>query len=225
MANTKISKKSLKEPDEFISFSSRMLQLAVAHKTKTIWAVTGFLGIVLITSGIHYYSQKAENKGSETLTRIMNQYESSERMSGPKIAYETVMKDFQKLLEDYSQKDCGKFARLLFAGISFRAGDIDNAIPLFSQSKKDYDREPFLKNIAAIGLGYAYENKKEYSKAAEVFEALSSDPNLIMADEAMFALGRLYGLMQKNDLRAQVMGKLKSNYPNSIYKDLYSEIR
>jgi hypothetical protein len=220
MPNTRVSRKSLKEPDEFISFSSKLLQQAVLHKTEMIAAAGVLLGIVILVSGIHYFSEKAENKGSLLLNRVMDQYASATKDSGPEKACERVAADFQKILDDYSGKSCGKLARLNFAGICHRSGDFDKAVTLYTQAMNDFKDVPLLRNIAACGLGYAYEEKKEYTKAVGLFESLSVDPDVIMADEALFALGRLYGRLEKNDKRVQVMRQIAEKHPESIYKDL-----
>ncbi|MFH0730797.1 MAG: tetratricopeptide repeat protein [Pseudomonadota bacterium] len=220
MANTRVSRKSLKEPDEFISFSSKLLRQAVLHKTKMIAAISVLLGILIIVSGFRYFSEKAENKGSLMLNRAMDQYVSTNRESGPEKAGEMVTVDFQKILNDYSGRDCGKFARLNFAGICYRSGNFDKAVTLYTQAIDDFKSVPLLRNIATCGLGYVYEEKKEYAKAAGLFESLSVDPDLVMADEVLFALGRLYGLMEKNDKRIQVLGKIADKHPESMYKEL-----
>jgi tetratricopeptide (TPR) repeat protein len=220
MANVRVSRKSLKEPDEFISFSSKLLQRALLYKTKLIAAGMVLLGMMILVSGILYLSEKAENKGSLLLSRAMNRYAVAKKDSGPEKAYEVVSADFQKILDEYSGKNCGKFARINFAAICFQSAKFDKAITLYTQAMDDFKAVPFFKNMAVRGLGYTYEEKKEYTKAAELFESLSTDPNAIMVDEALFTLGRLYGLLGNNDKRSQVMGKISDNYPESIYKDM-----
>lgn len=223
MANARVSRKSLKEPDEFISFSSKLLQHALMHKTKLISAGGVLLGMVIVVLGFFYFSEKAENKGSLLLNRAMNRYVVAKKDSGPEKAYEMVSADFQKILDDYSGRNCGKFARINFATICYQSANFDKAIVLYTQAIDDFKAVPLLKNIAVSGLGYAYEEKKEYAKAAELFERLSTDPNAIMADEALLTLGRLYGFLGKNDKRSQVLGRIADSYPESIYKDMARE--
>lgn len=220
MTNTRVSRKTLKEPDEFISFSSKLLHQAVLHKKEMVVALGVVLGVVILVSGFRYFSEKAENKGSLLLSRVLNQYASATKESGPEKAYEMVTTDFQKILDAYSGKECGKFARLEFANVCYRSGNFDKAIALYSRALDDFKAVPIFRNMAACGLGYAYEEKKEYAKAAELFESLSADPDVIMEDEALFTLGRLYGLLEKNEKRAQVMGRLVDKHPESIFKEL-----
>jgi tetratricopeptide (TPR) repeat protein len=220
MVNTRVSRKSLKEPDEFISFSSKLLQQAVLHKAKMVTAFGVLLALMILVSCIRYFSEKAENKGSLLLNRVMGQYTTATKESGPEKACEMVTADFQKILDDYSGKDCAKFARLNFAGICYRSGNFEKAIALYMQAMEDFKNVPLLRNIAASGLAFAYEEKKEYAKSLALFESLSVDSDVIMADEALFALGRLYGLLEKNDKRIQMMSQIIDKHPESIYKEL-----
>lgn len=220
MANTRVSRKSLKEPDEFISFSSKLLQQAVLHKKEMVVALGVVLGVMILASGFRYFSEKAENKGSLLLSRVLGQYAAAVKESGPEKAYEMVTADFQKILDAYSGKECGKFALLDFANVCYRAGNFDKAIALYSRALDDFKAVSLLRNMAACGLGYAYEEKKEYAKAAELFESVSADPDVIMEDEALFTLGRLYGLLEKNEKRAKVLGRLLDKHPESMYKEL-----
>jgi tetratricopeptide (TPR) repeat protein len=178
---------------------------------------------MVLVSGFLYFSEKVEKKGSLLLSRAMNRYAAAKKVSGPEKAYEMVSADFQKILDDFSGKRCGKFARINFATICYQSANYDKAITLYLQAMDDFKAVPLLKNITVRSLGYAYEEKKEYAKAAEIFESLSTDPNAIMADEALLTLGRLYGLLGKNDKRSQVMGRIVDNYPESIYKDMARE--
>jgi tetratricopeptide (TPR) repeat protein len=223
MANVRVSRKSLKEPDEFISFSSKLLQQALLHKTILITAGGVLIGTMMLVSGLLYFSEKAENKGSLLLSRAMNRYAVAKKDSGPEKAYEMVSADFQKILDDYSGRNCGKFARINFATICYQSANYDKAITLYTQAMDDFKAVPLLKNIAVSGLGYAYEEKKEYARASELFESLSTGANAIMADEALLTLGRLYGLLGKKDKRSQVLSRIAESYPESIYKDMARE--
>jgi tetratricopeptide (TPR) repeat protein len=223
MANPRVSRKKLKEPDEFISFTSKMLQLAVAQKTKLIIGGGVLLGVLLIISLIHYWSESAENNGSLALSHVMEKFAAAEKEGGPDKAYETVSSDFQKIIDEYSNKACGKYARLIFANVCFQSGKYDQAAALYSQAAEDLKETPLIRNISLEGLGHTYEAQKEYAKAAALFEKLSAEPNGIMADETLFTLARLYGRLNQNDKKAETLKQIIDKHPESIYKMIAKE--
>lgn len=220
MAKNRVSRKSLKEPDEFITFSTRLIQQIILYKTKIAVAIGVLVGVVILISGVSYFSEQAENRGSLSLARVMDHYDTLVKTDGPEKACAAVQGDFEALLSEYSGKNCGRFARLAFANISYRAGKYDQAVELFSRAVVDFNDVPLMKNIATCALAYALEEKKDYEKAAGYFETLAADPDVIMGDEALFALGRMYGLLEKTDKRVEAWGKLIDNHPNSIYAPL-----
>lgn len=220
MVSSRISRKQLKEPDEFISFSSRVLKLALLHKKKLLLGVGVFLGVLVLISALNYLSIRTENRGSLLLTRLMHQYEKTVLDEGAQKAFERVQPNMQTIIKDYAGKACGRFARLALAHYAFQAGKFDSAAALYSQAEDDFKAMPLMKNIAAFGLGYALEAQKDYEKAIPLFEKLSSDSDMLRGDEALFALGRLYGLLNKKDLRAKALKQLAEKHPQSVYKGL-----
>lgn len=220
MAKNRVSRKSLKEPDEFITFSTRLIGQVILYKTKIAVAIGVLVGAVILISGVSYFSEQAENRGSLTLARVMGQYDTLVKTDGPGKACTAVAGDFKALLAEYGGKNCGRFARLAFANISYRAGKYEQAVELYSRAVVDFKDVPLMKSIATCGLGYALEEKKDYEKAAGYFETLAADPDVIMADEVLFALGRMYGHLEKADKRVEVWGKLIDTHPESIYKPL-----
>lgn len=220
MARTRVSRKSLKEPDEFISFSSRLLQQAVVHKTKLLLGAGVLFAVLVVFSATGYFLNRSENQGSLLLSRLVERYDKAQNDDGPEKAYEMLQGEFESFIADYSGRRCGKFARLAFANYSYRAGKYDEAAAQYLQVMKAFEGVPMVKNMAALSLGYAYEEKKEYEKAVQLFEMMAADPNSLMADEALFALGRLYGVLGKKDMRAQVLSQLADKHPNSMYKEL-----
>lgn len=220
MARTRVSRKSLKEPDEFISFSSRLIQQAVVYKTKLLLGAGVLFAVLVVVSATGYFLNRSENQGSLLLSRLVERYDKALNDEGSEKAYEMLQEEFQAFITDYSGRRCGKFARLAFANYSYRAGKYDEAAAQYVQVMKAFEAVPMVKTMAALSLGYTYEEKKEYEKAVQLFETIAADPHALMADEALFALGRLYGVLGKKDMRAQALSQLADKHPNSMYKEL-----
>jgi TolA-binding protein len=220
MAKKRISQKSLKKPDEFISFSSRVMELVIQHKSKVMAAVAGVVILVAVASFIRYSSARAENRGSLLLTQLTDRYEAAVKTVGPQKAYDTTAKPFQAFLDNYSGDSCAKFARLTFAHVCYRAGKLEEAAALYARAMKDFKKDPMMKDLATCALGYTYEETGKFKQAVGLFESLVKDPNALMADEAMFALGRLYGDLEENDKRAAILKQLTEQHPQSIYRDI-----
>ena len=99
----KISRKQLlNEPDEFITFSSKLLKFIIDHKNQIAIVVTVIFLFLAAFSGWRYFLNKAEDKASISLDRNIARYESIKVKEGANKAYLEVEKDFKLLLKKYS---------------------------------------------------------------------------------------------------------------------------
>ncbi|MBN1932781.1 MAG: tetratricopeptide repeat protein [Desulfobacterales bacterium] len=227
MAKKRISrarKRILEEPDEFITFSSKLLQFSTKHKGKLACIFGALFIIVIVFSGLQYSSNKSENKAFVQLEQNMTKYEEVKKNMGTEKAYLDVAKDFERILEEYSNNNEGKkIARLIFANLSYDAGDFEKAINLYNIALTDFDTKIFYKNLILNSLGYCHEAKKDYETAIKYFEMIIAEPVAILKDEAFFNLGRLYAVINANDKSIGAFKKIISDYSDSIYIELAEE--
>ena len=220
----KISRKQLlNEPDEFITFSSKLLKFIIDHKSQITITVSVIFLFLLTFSGWRYFLNKAEDKASISLDRNITRYESIKVKEGADKAYLEVEKDFQLLLKKYSGNHAGKLARVIFANICYHAEKPDEAIALYKKSLRDFNNKPFIKNLILNSLGYAYEKKKDYTGAVQYFEMTAQGQQPDLKNEAWYNLGRLYSLEGDQEKSLQAYSKIVSDFTNSIYFDLVKE--
>ncbi|OQX01431.1 MAG: hypothetical protein BWK80_59935, partial [Desulfobacteraceae bacterium IS3] len=100
MAKKKVSRKVLlKEPDEFLTLSRRMLLFVIENKTHIALSVATVFGLIIIASGIRYFSNRDENMGFMLMSQAMEKYEKTVKDSGQDKAYAAVQEDFKKILD------------------------------------------------------------------------------------------------------------------------------
>ena len=224
MANKRITRKQLlKKPDEFISLSSRLLQSAIKYKVQISFALGVIALLVIVVSGIRYFSNRAENRAFALLDQATTGYDSMVKNDGPEKACRDIEQDFDFIIKKYSRKDAAKFAGLIYANICYNAGDYEKATALYDKSLKDFNNHPSIKTFILSGIGYNYEEKNDYKAAANYFEMIVSQSGAIMKDEALFNLGRLYAAMGENEKSITAFKKIVFDYTDSIYIELARE--
>jgi tetratricopeptide (TPR) repeat protein len=219
----KTRKELLKEPDEFLTISTKLINLAIEYKTYLTYALGIILVLAVIISGIRFYSIRAENKASELLVASLTKYNSLKLEKQPAEVYDEVSADFQFILDKYNGKESAKLARLTYANICYNAGKYEQAIELYKTAQTEFAKHPMILNQVLSNLGYAYEQKGDYEIAVSYFEKISSAPEGIMRDEALYHLGRLYdelGLMEKS---REAYDKILNEHQDFIYIDLVRE--
>lgn len=224
MAKKKISRKQLlKEPDEFLTVSSKLIRFSIEYKKQISLALSVLFVLIVVVLAIRYFSNKAEDKALAMLEKGVTKYESILKDKGPNKAYHEVEKDFQRILKKYSGKKGGNLARVTYANICYNAGDSDKAIELFHTALDDFDDNPALRDLILIGLGYSHKEGKDYKTAAQYFEMVASRTDSIMKDEALFNLGWLYAEIGEPDRSNDAYKKILSDFTDSIYFDLVRE--
>ncbi len=104
-------KQLLKEPDEFLTFSRRLLLFVLENKVKIATGLGAFFAVIIVFSGIQYFSDRAEDKAFALIGQGVDKYETLLKDDGPEKAYTDVQPDFQLILDKYSEKNAGKLDR------------------------------------------------------------------------------------------------------------------
>ncbi|MGA6927139.1 MAG: hypothetical protein WBY88_15730, partial [Desulfosarcina sp.] len=163
-------KQLLKEPDQFITFSGKLIAFGRSH-LKAILIGTGVvLALLIAVTIMRQMADRNENRASEKVEQVIAGYSAIIRDTDPKTAYERVRSDFTDVFDAYGATSAVKVARIVFGDISYHGEDADTAIAMYTQALEDFNHAPALKNIILSGLGHAYLLKNEYPEAIRYFE-------------------------------------------------------
>ena len=219
----KTRKELLREPDEFMTISGKLIGFAVDHKNQLTYALGIIVVLALIISGIRFFSIRAENNASALLDKSLTKYNTMKAEKQPDEIYGVVSADFQFILNKYNGKKSAKLARLTYANICYNAGKYLQAIELFKTALTDFAKYPMIHHQILSNLGYAYEQQEDYSTAVGYFEKISAAPEPIMRDEALYHLGRLYDKLGENEKSREAYNKILTDHQDFIYIDLVKE--
>jgi tetratricopeptide (TPR) repeat protein len=134
-----------------------------------------------------------------------------------------VKPDFTAIFDTYGSTRSAKLARIIYADISYDAGDADTAIAMYRQALNDFSESAALKNIVRNGLGHAYILKGEHAEAIGIFKMIAADDNQAMKNDALFNLAWLYAETGETEKSTATFEQLLSEFPDSRYGDLVRE--
>ena len=219
----KTRKELLKEPDEFMTLTGKVIGFAVDHRTQLTYGLGIVLALVIIVSGVRFFSIRAEKNAAAMLGQSMVEYNSLKAQKTPGEVYSAVSGNFENILKKYSGRDSGKLAGLMYANICYDAGKYKQAIDLYNAALGDFEKYPVIHSQILSSLGYAYEQQKDYSTAVGYFENIYAASEQILRDEALFHLGRLYDKLGQPEKSIEAYQKLVSDHPDFIYIDMVKE--
>jgi len=216
-------KRDLNEPDEFITFWTKIFGWISKYKLLFSSALGVMIAIMIVIMGIVYFIKKSEDKAFALLQRGVVKYQTKLKDSTPEKAFLDVEKDFQLIMDKYSNRNAGKLANFICANFSYTAKNYDKAIELYNKSLINFNDELFIKDLILKGLGYAYKAKKDFKTAAGYFEIIASEPDYTLKDEALFNLGELYAALGDHDKSITAFKKILSDHPGSMYIEIVKE--
>ena len=221
----KITKRKLKEPDEFITLTQRTLLFIGAHD-KTV--VTAGIIVLVIVLGIVFYQmwdRKKEADAGQKLSAAMEMYQrvSSPYREGSPSEYKTALGGFDDVIKQYPGTSSGKFSLLYKGNIHFKLGELDEAIKAYQAFLEKAGKETLYRLFGLEGLGYAYEGKKEYAKAIDAYQQIVAMGETFQLGDARLSLGRCYERLGKNqealeNYNAYLKTAQKSEMTNAVLR-------
>ena len=219
----KTRKQLLKEPDEFITVTGKAIAFVSEYQNQISYALIAIVVIVLIFFGYRFFAQRAESKAFSILGQTQSKYETLKKASSAIKAYNQVSESFQSIIKKYGGNAGGKFARVIYANISYDAAQYEKAIALYKQSLNDFKTDKLVYYMILSNLGYAYQQVEDLQNAVIYFEKASSAEDSQISEEALFNLGLIYEKLGETDKSKEALQKIVNNHPNSIYLSIVEE--
>lgn len=224
MATTKrITRKEIKQPDEFITFSARAIEFALAHRREIIIGVASVLALCLLIWAVSAYSNKKEAQASRLLAQAQallqpispeaqaGQSVPAEGQADPEKAAQALVL-LQDVAENYKRTEAGKVAQILLGQRYYEEGNYDAAIDTYGAFLKKA-KKPELKAMAREGLAYAHEAKDDFSQAAICYEKLSKSSLTNVQGWAYLGLARCYERLGEIQKATDAYRTLLSEHP------------
>jgi tetratricopeptide (TPR) repeat protein len=222
-AKKKTRKQLLKEPDEFITFTSKAIAFVTEYQKQISYVICTIVAFALIFFGYRFFQQRAETKAFTLLGQTQAKYDTLKEKSSETAAYRQVTEAFQSIIKKYGGNAAGKFARLIYANISYDAAQYEKAISLYKQSLSDFKDDKFVYDMILNNLGYAYQRVEDGQNAASYFEKAASATDSPIREDALFNLGLMYEESGEDAKGRKMLQEILNDYPNSIYFEMVEE--
>ncbi|MEW6440925.1 MAG: tetratricopeptide repeat protein [bacterium] len=212
----KITRREIKEPDEFITLSTRAIEFAREHGREALWALAGVMVLAVAISVWRVHAQNQEKKARELLAESQQllgaiSQEREENASGQNEA--AAAEVLQRLVKDYGGTRAAQTARLLLGELYYRQNDFGKAIDTYKAFLDEDGDVPELTALAWESLGYCYEAQENYEEAASCYEKASRAASSFHPGDALLGLARSQEKLGKLEQAADAYRKLTADYP------------
>jgi len=205
---TKLHRKELKEPDQFIVAGGDFLAFLTHNKTLLL----SLLGaLVLIAGGFLFVSnqKKAEISRMEGLYFQMTQ--KVEDRKGD--VDSQLISDLKSLLDQFNAGIQQNRAQLLLADIYFQAKNYDEAIKLYQAVSPQAAPGSIHYSMAHSGMAHAYESQNDYKNAIAHFKLVIDHPGDFPLFYSHLALARCYEKSNDSKNAVLVLREMETSFP------------
>lgn len=216
-------KQLLKEPDEFITFTGKMIQWSRTYRKQLVY---GVVAVVLVAVGIGAFQQIRYHSDRRAFTRIdevVSAYEQLKADKNADAAFQESVAGFDQVMQQADGRPAGVVAAARFAKIAYEAKAYQKAAQLYQLAIDQVPGQPLLQDGFLSSLGHCYLKLDQKDQAAAAFEQMTQLPQKVRVDEALFLGGVLR--TEAGDAKGgnQLLEKLISEQPGSLYYPVAQE--
>jgi len=176
--NRGFKKKDIKQPDEFLTFSQRVMAYVRDNKKKVYGIIIGILlASALYTGGWSYWryvNKRAMVAYGSALTKFRTTVYDEQRL---KSEGDIVKKMFQDIPEKHPISSVAKLVHPFLGHFDFIKGDVEKATEEFREFSKKVGSNKKLYSLSQLALSKCLEEKGDLEGALRLLESLETDPN------------------------------------------------
>jgi TolA-binding protein len=207
----KLTRHQMKE-DKLVTVYFKIYDSIHQHSREILLAV---LGVIAVLGGTFYLSRmrsEGENQAAVELAKG--------KMEFARRAYPASISILEKLLKEYDGTKGAGIGAIYLAHAYLQQQDYPNAQKTFEVYLNDYGDDELLAATASAGIAATYDERKEYAKAAELYEKTANKyDDVVHAPAWLMDAARCYKNAGNKPAAQQALQKLIEKYPKTAVID------
>ena len=209
MAKRHLTRKEIKQPDQFVSYSVQVMEWAKSHRNYLLYGVLGIIIIVGLLVAWSFWQQQRQQEAALMLYEAV-------KMLNPDEARETstsdqVLTQFRRITTEYSSTPASVFAHWYLGHLYYDQGDFTAALAAYQQAQRRFSRHHslFMPVIITLNIGYTQEVSGLCDAAVGSFEQVVQSSANWLHGEAFLGIGRCYE-------KQGALGEAKATYDRAL---------
>ena len=196
----KITKKKLKEPDEFISLTEKAYRFISQYLKPMVTGGIILLVVVLAIILFQKWEKRKEVDADQKFNAAVHLYQevSSPYREGSPLEYRNVSEKLDEVITKFPRTSSAKLSPLYKGNIHLQLGEFGEAIKEYQACLNKAGKVKLYRLLAMEGMGYAYEGMKDYEKALHAYQKILEMGESFESADAYLNIGRCYEKLGKN---------------------------
>jgi tetratricopeptide (TPR) repeat protein len=164
---TKLTRKELKAPDEFITATGRLLSFLAQHLRTISFVLGGIIAAIVVVWGLSAYVHGIERNAFASLWQIEGQLRTvTDANAIPTASVERL----QEIVQQFGAGEARGYAWLYLGHVHYRRGEYGTAATAYMQATASVQPTDLLWTLASVGTAYALEASGEFKQAQEAYQ-------------------------------------------------------
>lgn len=195
MAKRKIKRKEIKKPDEFITFSAKVISWC-SENLRIITAVAVGVALFLIIVGaVFVFKANREAKARDLYQKAIALYPTGSLGRASSVDYAKATATLEEVQKLYGSTIVATTALVDLGNIYFLQGEYDKSISCYNDFLQQTDLTHPMHDQVLESLGETHEAKRSLQAALEVYQRLANEGAPAYQNQAQLYLGRVYEAM------------------------------
>ncbi len=219
---TRLSRRDLKGPDEFISTFGRTVAWCKENRSKVAAGAIGVVAVVALALGTRAYLQWEENKSSRdlwpTLTRAQDLLQSPITADPSQLA--SVEQSLQDHVGRYPNTRSTVYSLYYLGSIAFSRGNYDLAVSRFRAGIATGKDAGIMRYLLRQGIAGSLEAKGDFDAAAAAYRDAGAVAGADMKTQSRLGEARVLGLAGKKTEAAALYRLILKETPETPFREL-----
>ena len=195
----RLTRKDLKAPDEFITFTGRSLSFAAQHLRTIALILGGVVACAVVVWGLLAYVRGIEQEAFASLWHVERQLRGASDADA--IAPASIER-LQQIAHQFGAGDARGYAWLYLGHVRYRQADYAAAVTAYQQAVAQVQPTSLLWSLASLGVAYALEASGDFRQAQDAYQRVIDAGPAGLVMEAYLGKGR--AAEQSQDLETAV---------------------
>lgn len=218
MAEKKISRKELlKEPDEFLTTTARVINYTRANPRQVTLGVIILAVILAGAAGYYGFRKHQETTGLQLFDQAFRQYHEIVDAPTPPTAesLDKLLAAFEFVAQNYRSYPVGDQAQLYCGHVLYKKGDFKGALERYESLQSSSLVRKGLEPLVLYHMAMTRFALKQYEQAEKLFSQLSKDTNSPYRREAFAAIAHIYESQGKTKEAVQAYKQYLKMFPEA----------
>jgi cytochrome c-type biogenesis protein CcmH/NrfG len=192
LAKRHLTRKEIKQPDQFVSSSAQMMEWAKSHVNHLLYGVLGIIiliGLFVVWSAWQSQRQQQAEKLLYDAVKLLSLDESPRESTSSQ-----TLTHLQHIAEKFNSTQAAAFAYWYLGHLYFEQKNYTAALAAYHQAQRRFPHQPdlLMPILIALNIGYTKEVSGLCDEAIESFEQVLQSSASWLRGEAFLEIGRCY---------------------------------